>query len=87
MKSVQGDSGHAQVKMVAGVYSHIIDDDRRLNAQKFEEQLYQPKPTAAVVEETKESVPQASASDQETLLIINKSEVKNYVYTLSVVGL
>ena len=28
MKSVQGDSGHAQVKMVADVYSHIIDDDR-----------------------------------------------------------
>lgn len=37
MKSVQGDSGHAQVKMVADVYSHIIDDDRRLNAQRFEE--------------------------------------------------
>lgn len=33
MKSVQGDSGHAQVKMVADVYSHIIDDDRRVNAQ------------------------------------------------------
>ena len=32
MKSVQGDSGHAQVKMVADVYSHIIDEDRRLNA-------------------------------------------------------
>ena len=29
MKSVQGDSGHAQVKMVVDVYSHIIDDDRR----------------------------------------------------------
>ena len=28
MKSVQGDSGHAQVKMVADVYSHIIDEDR-----------------------------------------------------------
>ncbi len=40
MKSVQGDSGHAQVKMVADVYSHIIDDDRRINAQRFEEQFY-----------------------------------------------
>ena len=36
MKSVQGDSGHAQVKMVADVYSHIIDDDRRLNAERME---------------------------------------------------
>lgn len=43
MKSVQGDSGHAQVKMVADVYSHIIDDDRRINAQRFEEQFYQSK--------------------------------------------
>ena len=40
MKSVQGDSGHAQVKMVADVYSHIIDEDRRLNAQWFEEAFY-----------------------------------------------
>lgn len=28
MKFVQGDSGHAQVKMIADVYSHIIDDRR-----------------------------------------------------------
>lgn len=40
MKAVQGDSGHAQVKMVADVYSHIIDDDRCLNAQRFEEVFY-----------------------------------------------
>ena len=37
MKSVQGDSGHAQVKMVADVYSHIIDEDRCINAQRLEE--------------------------------------------------
>ena len=30
MKSVQGNSGHIQIKMVADVYSHIIDDDRDL---------------------------------------------------------
>ena len=40
MKSVQGDSGHAQLKMVADVYSHIIDEDRCLNAQRFEEEFY-----------------------------------------------
>lgn len=39
MKSVQGDSGHARMDMVADVYSHIIDEDRRYNAQKFEEQF------------------------------------------------
>lgn len=43
MKSVQGDSGHARAEMVSDVYSHIIDEDRRVNAQKFEEQFYQAK--------------------------------------------
>ena len=43
MKAVQGDSGHARMDMVADVYSHIIDDDRRYNAQKFDEQFYQAK--------------------------------------------
>lgn len=40
MKAVQGDSGHARVEMVADVYSHILDEDRKLNAQRFDEQFY-----------------------------------------------
>lgn len=40
MKSVQGDSGHAQLKMVADVYSHIIDEDRSRNAELIEEAFY-----------------------------------------------
>ena len=40
MKAVQGDTGHAQMKMVSDVYSHIIDEDRRVNAQRFEEAFY-----------------------------------------------
>lgn len=40
IKSVQGDSGHAQMDMISDVYSHILDEDRRFNAQKFEEQFY-----------------------------------------------
>lgn len=40
IKSVQGDSGHAQMKMVTDVYSHIIDEDRQKNAQLFEEKFY-----------------------------------------------
>ena len=43
MKAVQGDSGHARVEMVADVYSHILDDDRRKNAQRFDEQFYKGK--------------------------------------------
>ena len=57
MKSVQGDSGHAQVKMVADVYSHIIDDDRRLNAERLEAAFYSgrqttPEPAPAPTAET-----------------------------------
>ena len=37
---MQGDSGHAQSKMVTDLYSHILDDDRRQNAQLFEEAFY-----------------------------------------------
>lgn len=40
IKSVQGDSGHAQVSMVKEVYSHIIDEDRKKNAERFEEAFY-----------------------------------------------
>lgn len=40
VKAVQGDSGHAQVKMVTDVYSHILDDDRKNNAQLFEDAFY-----------------------------------------------
>ena len=43
IKSVQGDSGHSQTDMVTGVYSHIIDEDRRRNAELFEEAFYQKK--------------------------------------------
>lgn len=46
MKSVQGDSGHAQAKMVTDQYSHILDEDRRLNAQRFEEEFYSGKAAA-----------------------------------------
>ena len=67
MKSVQGDSGHAQVKMVADVYSHIIDEDRRLNAQRFEEQFYQSKSTPAVEEPEETTEPKETQTEQELL--------------------
>lgn len=40
MKSVQGDSGHAQLKMISDVYSRILDEDRCKNAQNFEKAFY-----------------------------------------------
>ena len=57
IKSVQGDTGHAEAEMVADVYSEIVDEDRRLNAQKMDDDFYQkvevkdPKPEAISEEE------------------------------------
>jgi len=41
MKAVQGDTGHAQLQMIADVYSHILDEDRRQNAMMMENAFYQ----------------------------------------------
>ncbi len=41
IKSVQGDTGHAQARMVTEVYSHILDEDRKSNAQLFQETFYE----------------------------------------------
>ena len=37
---MQGDSGHAQADMVTEVYGHIIDEDRRINAELMENAFY-----------------------------------------------
>lgn len=65
IKSVQGDSGHAQVKMVTDVYSHILDEDRRLNAQRFEEAFYQHKELSESSAEKLKSDTQNTHSDDD----------------------
>lgn len=40
LKATQGDTGHAEIDMITKVYAHILDEDRRINAQKFEEAFY-----------------------------------------------
>ena len=40
IKSVQGDTGHSRAEMVTDVYAHIIDEDRRNNARRFEANFY-----------------------------------------------
>ena len=84
MKSVQGDSGHAQVKMVADVYSHIIDDDRRVNAQRFEEQFYQSK-VEQVVEEVKvDGSSEETVQGQEAIMkLLANSEMATLLKSLA----
>ena len=40
LKATQGDTGHAQVDMITQIYAHILDEDRKVNAQKFETAFY-----------------------------------------------
>lgn len=40
VKATQGDTGHAQPDMVTEVYAHILDEDRKVNAQRFEAGFY-----------------------------------------------
>lgn len=40
IKAVQGDSGHAQAKMVTDLYAHIVDEDRRKTAELLEERFF-----------------------------------------------
>lgn len=40
LKATQGDTGHAEIDMITSVYAHILDDDRKINAQKFDAAFY-----------------------------------------------
>lgn len=40
LKATQGDTGHAEIDMITKVYAHILDEDRKINAQKFEVTFY-----------------------------------------------
>lgn len=40
LKATQGDTGHAQAQMLTEIYAHILDEDRKVNAQKFEAAFY-----------------------------------------------
>lgn len=40
LKATQGDTGHAEINMITDIYAHILDEDRKINAQKFESAFY-----------------------------------------------
>ena len=81
MKSVQGDSGHAQLKMVADVYSHILDDDRMLNAQRMENAFYSGKTEN---DPSAEHDPKTKESDAEAMVrLLQKPEMATLLKTLA----
>lgn len=68
IKAVQGDSGHTQTSMVTDVYSHILDDDRRKNAQLFENAFYEGKGADPAAPAKDPDPEEQKASDADTLM-------------------
>ena len=87
MKSVQGDSGHAQMKMVADVYSHILDDDRMKNAQRMENAFYSPNDPKNITDkaeiENKVEKESPEADAQELVRLLQKPEMAALLKTLA----
>ena len=73
IKAVQGDSGHAQASMVTEQYAHILDDDRRLNAQRFDDFFYQHHGAESEMpHQTAQSIPENSAVDADAAAALTK---------------
>ena len=68
IKAVQGDSGHTQTSMVTDVYSHILDDDRRKNAQLFENAFYEGKGADPAAPAKDPDPEEQKTSDMDTLM-------------------
>lgn len=70
---MQGDSGHSQAQMVTDQYSHILDENRRQNAQLIERAFYQRKGAEVASTDQKERPPaaeQAAASGIDAELLM-----------------
>ena len=84
LKATQGDTGHAQIDMITSVYAHILDEDRKINAQKFESAFYANPDLRSVrpPEEPKESAP--ATLDLEALVeqLRNSPELANTLAAL-----
>ena len=87
IKAVQGDSGHAQATMVTDQYSHILDEDRKANAELFENAFYSGKVMAAEEPEAVETEPAAAVPagvDPELLMkLLTNPEMAALLKTLA----
>ena len=57
LKATQGDTGHAEIDMITKVYAHILDEDRKINAQKFESAFYSNPDLRKVTPEQEKAAP------------------------------
>lgn len=91
IKAVQGDSGHAQAAMVTDQYSHILDENRRTNAELIEKAFYagkgsEPEGPADSKEKTDEAAEperQEVMSPEKLAKLLTNPEVMNMLKVLS----
>lgn len=67
LKATQGDTGHKQVDMITEIYAHILDEDRKINAQKFETAFYS-NPDMRPVEQSINKPDDSRSPDPEALM-------------------
>ncbi len=65
LKATQGDTGHGSINMITDIYAHILDEDRKANAQKFEKAFYREPDLRGIrpPEEWKEPMPASAPAD------------------------
>ena len=68
LKATQGDTGHAEIDMITSVYAHILDEDRKINAQKFESAFYANPDLRSVRPPEEKKEPAPAALDLEALV-------------------
>ena len=68
LKATQGDTGHAEIDMITKVYAHILDEDRKINAQKFESAFYANPDLRGVKSPQEPEQPQAQTLDLAALV-------------------
>lgn len=67
---MQGDTGHAEAEMVTDVYSEIVDEDRRLNAERMDQAFYAVKDKK---NSQKDSPEEVTKTDEKILLELLKN--------------
>lgn len=67
LKATQGDTGHAEIDMITSIYAHILDEDRKVNAQKSETAFYA-KPDLRNVKPPEEPKSEPAALDLASLV-------------------
>ena len=72
LKATQGDTGHAQIDMITDIYAHILDEDRKVNAMKFESSFYNIKADLRNVQAPKEEQPALDVSALDVSALIEQ---------------